>query len=195
MHHACSPSQYISRSFADALAPAVLHAVRPGIASCWSHALQANPLLLASVPYNDTQLEHGFNALALLLHDPNPNPPGADLAIAQLLLSHAPSAGSAAAAATSRKSKSSSSNGAGAAGVYGSLVTARTGVLRRTALHLAVGSGLSTERDAQRAPVLELLLDHPDADVNAVDALGVPFQCIRACLRHGCPSHSSAQMA
>ena len=121
------------------------------------------------MPYNETQLEHGYNVLALLLHDPNLNPEGADLAIAQLLLASAPSG-------TSNGSVSGARNGKGGSGggsLYSKFVTARTGVMRRTPLHLAVGTGLGMQRDAQRAAVLELLLDHPDVDVNAVDALGV----------------------
>ena len=83
--------------------------------------------------------------LALLLHDGALNPDGADMPLAALLIG-------------------------AEGGLPGeALLAARTGVMRKTALHLAVGGGVCAARDAQRASVLELLLDRPEVDVNARD--------------------------
>jgi Ankyrin repeats (3 copies)/Ankyrin repeat len=124
--------------------------------------LQANPRLCASVPSGDGEFEGGLTALALLLHEPGLHPPGADAAITKLLLD------------------AEAARGAELPGPP--LLEARTSASQRTALHLAVGGGGGAQRVAQRAPVVELLLDRPGVDVNARDALGAPL-LLRSCLR------------
>ena len=114
------------------------------------------------MPHGNQQVESNLNALALLLSDGMIKQPGADVAIAQALLAAAP----------------------GHPGTM--LVAARSSIAQRTVLHLAVGHGLSVDRDQQRESVLELLLDQPDIDVNARDAYGVTIcQCLSCTCRHG----------
>ena len=54
--------------------------------------------------------------------------------------------------------------------------------MRRTPLHLAVGAGLSLARDEQRQPVVAMLLDDPDVEVNAQDSLGAIFAAVDCCM-------------
>lgn len=103
-------------------------------------------------------METGFTPLSLMLNDWAPKPAGADVAIAQLLLD----------AAGPRRA--------------GRLLNGRTSIMARTALHIAVAMSLHETRAAQKEAVIELLLDQPELDVNAADALGaragaLPREC------------------